>query len=224
MELHVVPFSPWKQARPSQPPIVVCGHSPCPCCEPNVLLLLGGWAPPAGPGPQQLSRACHVQWGAQTIWGRGEVWVVPLTGSPPVPQLMRMVLHESLKALKTRGWDERSVPQSGLRRPVPLGRPASLLCSLVSFMLKGDFVLETGIFETNFVHVLVGMSVSALTVSSYWIRTKSSPKEAQLSSCSWKTWHLQLCHRQSLLSALQILEPSRLHIFDGGACVCPSRL
>lgn len=150
--------------------------------------------------------------------------MVPLTGSPPVPQLMRMVLHESLKALKTRGWDERSVPQSGLRRPVPLGRRASLLCSLVSFMLKGDFVLETGIFETNFVHVLVGMSVSALTVSSYWIRTKSSPKEAQLSSCSWKTWHLQLCHRQSLLSALQILEPSRLHIFDGGACVCPSRL
>ena len=46
---------------------------------------------------------------------------MPLTGSPPVPQLMRLVLHESLKALKTRGWDERSVSQSGLRQPVPLG-------------------------------------------------------------------------------------------------------
>ncbi|KAB0398097.1 hypothetical protein E2I00_019745, partial [Balaenoptera physalus] len=47
----------------------------------------------------------------QTTRGRGEVWVVPLTGSPPVPQLMRLVLHESLKALKTRGWDERQTEQ-----------------------------------------------------------------------------------------------------------------
>lgn len=58
--------------------------------------------------------------------------MVPLTGSPPVPQLMRMVLHESLKALKTRGWDERSVSQSGLRQPCHSGRSGSLLYSFVS--------------------------------------------------------------------------------------------
>lgn len=44
----------------------------------------------------------------------GAAWAVPpLTGLlvPFVPQLMRMVLNESLKALKTRGWEERSVSQ-----------------------------------------------------------------------------------------------------------------
>lgn len=34
-----------------------------------------------------------------------------LTGSPPVPQLMRMVLREALTVLQTQGWDERWVPQ-----------------------------------------------------------------------------------------------------------------
>lgn len=42
--------------------------------------------------------------------GSGGVWAGLLTGSPPVPQLMRMVLHEALKALQMQGWDERWVP------------------------------------------------------------------------------------------------------------------
>ena len=43
--------------------------------------------------------------------GSGEVWAGLLTGSPPVPQLMRMVLREALTVLQTQGWDERWVPR-----------------------------------------------------------------------------------------------------------------
>lgn len=48
--------------------------------------------------------------GGHTMVGSGEVWAGLLTGSPPVPQLMRMVLREALTALRTQGWDERWVP------------------------------------------------------------------------------------------------------------------
>lgn len=48
--------------------------------------------------------------GTQMV-GSGEVWAGLLTGSPPVPQLMRMVLREALTALRMQEWDERWVPR-----------------------------------------------------------------------------------------------------------------
>ena len=41
-----------------------------------------------------------------------------------MPQLMRMVLNESLKALKTRGWEERLVLAAHPRRLLLAGEPS----------------------------------------------------------------------------------------------------
>ena len=70
------------------------------------------------------------------MWGHsrgrglsGDFWPCPLTGSP-VPQLMRMVLHESLKTLKMRAWEERSVPSCPAAAALPAlpAPPGHLLC------------------------------------------------------------------------------------------------
>lgn len=66
--------------------------------------------------PVHLSSSGSLRaFGPYVTKGRGDVWgslgCAPTNGSPFVPQLMRMVLNESLKALKTRGWEERSVSQ-----------------------------------------------------------------------------------------------------------------
>lgn len=79
----------------------------------SVLVL---WSPPsvhpASPGrlaSRPQARPPATLEGTQMA-GSGGVWAGLLTGSPPVPQLMRMVLHEALKALQMQGWDERWVP------------------------------------------------------------------------------------------------------------------
>lgn len=78
-----------------------------------------------------------------------------------MPQLMRMVLNESLQALKTRGWEERSVltarPEAAahgqVQMHVPGGRGSCVSLVIIrhkemaAFMLTGDqMALKTKAF------------------------------------------------------------------------------
>ena len=99
--LLLVLFSLWE--HPSQPSVLVLRSPPSiRPVSPGRLASRPQAQPPATlEGPR-----CTV--GTQMAGSRG-VWAVLLTGSPPVPQLMRMVLCEALKALQMQGWDERWV-------------------------------------------------------------------------------------------------------------------